>query len=412
MHLKLFTAAAAASTALADRASFDCAMRQYILDASLRLQPFRTADAFMGIADALNGSPEKTQGCNVVATDLPADVTARKSRFLTSEVPKGAAGGNVFWVATDGSDSNSGTSASSPFATLQRALAATRASSGPGDTIVLRGGVYYQNTTLVLTAADSGLTIQSAPGEEAWLSGGAPLTGLTWQPYKQNASWSVVQDANAVYGSPPGTYLYGQTPDWPTCEAACKASGNCTTWTWHDKNQGGYALDCYFRYDGDHGWVPESGHVTGWAPANTWVADLSHLPLEYNVMGLRVNGTRMIRARFPNGNPETQGFGRSFQPSSWIAPSIPPQPDQEVLISGIRNDTYQQHFTSFQLGIGGSCIQFDPPAGYWCGNHSDGGGAFTYRIPSGFIANSTILTNGPYATLEGAILQTWRPGHW
>lgn len=43
---------------------------------------------------------------------------------------------------------------------------------------------------MTLTPEDSGLTIESAPGEFAWLSGGIPLADLQWSQYKtENNVW-------------------------------------------------------------------------------------------------------------------------------------------------------------------------------------------------------------------------------
>ncbi|ETO36597.1 hypothetical protein RFI_00465 [Reticulomyxa filosa] len=47
------------------------------------------------------------------------------------------------------------------------------------------------------------------------------------------------------------------------------------------------------------------------------------------INGLRVNGKRAIRARYPNANPETQGFGSSLQAISWLSLPPPYVPDFE-----------------------------------------------------------------------------------
>ncbi len=87
---------------------------------------------------------------------------------------------NDFCVSTSGNDSNPGTAAK-PFSTLDAALAAARQQAGPAH-IVLRAGVYYLPRTITLTPADSGLTIESAKGEDVTLSGGRRVTG--WKPYR------------------------------------------------------------------------------------------------------------------------------------------------------------------------------------------------------------------------------------
>ena len=64
-------------------------------------------------------------------------------------------------------------------------------------------------------------------------------------------------------------------------------------------------------------------------------------------------------------------------------------------------------FQHYQLGVGCPCNHFDPPAGYWCGSKTQGGGA--YRVPSGMIkADKSILPNQPYKNTTAAILQAWR----
>ena len=68
---------------------------------------------------------------------------------------------------------------------------------------------------------------------------------------------------------------------------------------------------------------------------NLWVADVSSLadvlPI---IVGLRnPDGSRMIRARYPNANPEF-GFGPSLTATSWAAPTVPIQPAVEGAMMG------------------------------------------------------------------------------
>ena len=143
---------------------------------------------------------------------------------------------------------------------------------------------------------------------------------------------------------------------------------------------------------------------------NIYKADLSSAGLD-SVMGLRINGSRAIRARYPNANPETDGFGSSLRARKWLPPSRPTTPDsEENPDTPFRNTS--DSFQKFQLGINGTCANFDPPGGYWCGSQTSGGGAFTYRVPSGMIADKSILPNQPYKNATGAVVQAWRPAHW
>ena len=142
---------------------------------------------------------------------------------------------------------------------------------------------------------------------------------------------------------------------------------------------------------------------------NIYVADLSSEGIK-NIPGLRVNGKRGIRARYPNADPEL-GFGSSLTAQKWSPPTLPSTPDQEIYPDKPLRDSADM-FQHYQLGVGGPCKNFDPPAGYWCGSKTQGGGAFTYRVPSGMIADKSILPNQPYKNATGAIVQAWRPGHW
>jgi len=162
------------------RDEFDCKMRALAVEYAREIQPFRNAKVFADIADALDGTPEKAQGCSVRAGGVQAPAGAGVSRFPFINAPARAApGGITVYVATTGSDKTGTGSEAAPFATLAAAVAATRKSPG-SDVIMMRAGTYYQAATTVLTAADAGLTVRNYPGEEAWLSGARPLMSVKW----------------------------------------------------------------------------------------------------------------------------------------------------------------------------------------------------------------------------------------
>ena len=143
---------------------------------------------------------------------------------------------------------------------------------------------------------------------------------------------------------------------------------------------------------------------------NIYKADMSSEKID-NMLGFRVDGMRGIRARYPNAIPETQGFASNLKAKKWLPQSAPISPAvEENPDTPVRDSS--NSFQKYQLGINGTCKVFDPPAGYWCGNKTEGGGAFTYRIPSGMVADKSILPNQPYKNPVGAIVQVWRPGHW
>lgn len=91
--------------------------------------------------------------------------------------------GRTFIVdAARGNDQNSGTEAS-PWKTIRHAVENLKA----GDTVCLRGGVYYENVNVRLAGTKDGpITIRSFPGEQAILDGGieefAARPAEAWEP--------------------------------------------------------------------------------------------------------------------------------------------------------------------------------------------------------------------------------------
>lgn len=85
------------------------------------------------------------------------------------------------------------------------------------------------------------------------------------------------------------------------------------------------------RCTADANWspTPESGHVSGqFVKKNIYVADLTGQGVT-SIPGLRQDGQRAIRARFPNANPEL-GFGSSLNANGWVPTQLPRQPDVEI----------------------------------------------------------------------------------
>jgi len=367
----------------ADQKSFDCKMRQLAMDFARKIQPFRSQQQFQELADALNGAPE-AQKCTVTVP--------KGSPFKSPAFPIPSAGVTVYVDAVHGQDSQSGTK-ESPFKTIPRALQATR-SAGTPSVIILRQGTFYLSSTITLTPQDNGLTIQNYPGEEVWVSGAVPLN-VKWTPYKiGNNTWSVFDNQNNVWGqaqdhadTPTIKYL-GEFETVDQCQAACVAFNRdgltCQSYTFHTPQIGtSWAKQCFAVVD--FRWTPvaeaniDSGRRNNF---NIYVADLSAYKFS-SVPGLRIDGVRAIRARYPNANPEF-GFGSDLQATSWLPSVLPKEPEIEVNPNTpVRSSS--NSFQRYQLGIGGPCKNFVPPAGYWCGNRTEGGGAFTYLIPTGLV---------------------------
>jgi hypothetical protein len=102
-------------------------------------------------------------------------------------VPSGA-----YVVSPSGNDSAAG-SASAPWRTLGRAIAAAPS----GATVVLRGGSYHESVTV---PAGKRLTIQAYPGEAVWLDGSRAVTnwagdGAAWRA----DGWTAQFDHSPTY---------------------------------------------------------------------------------------------------------------------------------------------------------------------------------------------------------------------
>jgi hypothetical protein len=82
----------------------------------------------------------------------------------------------TYYVSLSGSDDATGSKAD-PFATLARALEATRALGTAAEPRISVGGGRYVDVALTLDARDSGLIIEAAEGETPILCGGHEVTG-------------------------------------------------------------------------------------------------------------------------------------------------------------------------------------------------------------------------------------------
>ena len=163
----------------------DCAMRNLTWRRSLALLPSRAP--LLDVFDALRLSID----CNF--TRPPASSAAPPVvPFFAAPSRRGGGSGahtvlraappraGAFFVdAARGSDAALGSEAA-PFATVARALAATRAAGGGGSIVLRGGGAHHLRAPQRLGPGDSGLALTAYPGEAPVLSGGAALAPLAW----------------------------------------------------------------------------------------------------------------------------------------------------------------------------------------------------------------------------------------
>lgn len=183
---------------------------------------------------------------------------------------------------------------------------------------------------------------------------------------------------------------------------------------------------------------------------NIWVADLKSLGID-DVPGLFTLNPhrRLIRARFPNADPETAQWGYAstgrynwsipaasvnewWKPPSGKVPSMRyvdlSQPGNP---SGyIKDDSTMPAYNTWGNGRGGVCNDMWTGPSYWCGNASSGGWAEVdkecalagrLQLPVGMTINRTYQKNmtqplGPmfdqWMNTSGAVVHAWHSQSW
>ena len=196
--------AAAAALSANTGSNTECEFRQMTYKVALQTMPDRAP--LLDVFDSL----ELATMCGIARPAEPP--TKPQGDWPTAFAPPAASDARAYFVdPLKGKDSAAG-SLASPFATVARALEATRsdggaqAAGGSGNaTISLRAGVHYLTETIALGHRDHGLTISNYNGEAAWLSGGIPLT----------TSWT--------------RWVNGSHPKPKTCQDGCVLAGHCCT---------------------------------------------------------------------------------------------------------------------------------------------------------------------------------------
>ena len=145
-----------------------------------------------------------------------------------------------------------------------------------------------------------------------------------------------MNNARGCAKNDPGNATCGCAPNTPSlaaCEASFADDPRATAFTWHDAAAGPWALQCCLRRDGV--WAPyaEADHTSGrrLPGLNVYVATVA-APAG-GVPELRVGGLRVPRARYPNGNPETDQFPVGWVHAggeTWLPPRPPTMPLVEV----------------------------------------------------------------------------------
>jgi hypothetical protein len=427
---------------------FDCAMRKFAWEYGQRLRPDR--GTFRTLFEAL-----QLQACDL-STPAEMDVWAPPA------LPTPTAGKLVF-VAPGGSDGAAGTK-DAPLATIAAAVRAT-AGANPA-TVLLRAGTHEIASTVELGPANSGLTIQNYAGEAAVVTGAKALSvpQAAWKVYKQGDKWDVAPDQNSVFGAAKlkaDTAFIKYVGDFDSA-AACAAAATADaakkgpflsfSWQGVGADVGPFQRGCYGQTDDV--WAPhaQAGVVSGYlVRQNTWVADVRQAGL-VEMPGLRVDGRRAIRAKYPNGDPEQSGhyltgagaangggdYIKGWVPLSagtqWVKPARKPDSEDVVIVAAdwpgvewpmtVAGGGSAEHWTGegdwgeFHIGVGGYCNDLSPPSGYWCAMapprgqcwdkaKNEGSGCVqTHMSPDGMVLARAANWSDPTT----GVVQSWRGG--
>ncbi|MDY4975950.1 MAG: right-handed parallel beta-helix repeat-containing protein, partial [Clostridia bacterium] len=133
---------------------------------------------------------------------IPKDINGLSGTGIYSQAIR-IGQGAVYYVATDGSDDNSG-SIDAPFATIEKARDMIAAGELPegGATVYIRGGTYPVSNTISFTSQHSGqadkpIVYQAYPGEEVSFVGGKTLDTSKMKKVTDEALLNRLVDQNA-----------------------------------------------------------------------------------------------------------------------------------------------------------------------------------------------------------------------
>ncbi|CAB9498027.1 expressed unknown protein [Seminavis robusta] len=200
-------------------------------------------------------------------------------------------------------------------------------------------------------------------------------------------------------------------------------------------------------YPGEEAWIsggitlPQSLKWDRWDQSDkVWVTNLSEIMQNVSnlpsVPSVFTTDTRLIRARYPNGNPELDQWGYATPDKDRV--SIPSDealewhkpPKGEVptfdYIPNLKNDSLMDGYNMYASGHGGVCAdQWGPEAdSYWCSNYSQGGWAEVDReaamtgqlqLPVGLTWNTTTEHGQHLSRLnqaKGGIVFAWHSQSW
>ena len=348
-------------------AKFDCGMRRLALNFAKKIQPGISNSQLKDIAEAMEGSPEaQCRNLSAAITVNPMKDQEAKNRGSS---PFNAS--NRIIVSPNGIDSNPGT-LSAPMKTVKAAL--LRSLKKQISLIQLREGIYRENGTIEITNDHNGLTLEAYGDENPVISGAISLTSLNWTRWHsptmsstQEAACDMKVDNISVVrmGHDYKHIPLSNDTTIDDCMRLCCSDSKCLAISFNTARkfcQSGEhccLLKNFAEVPTHNNFGPNVQTAFKMKELNIWSTIVKE---NVNLRGLRVNGKRGIRARYPNANPETtlNPDGWISSPTKWSPPLIthktnPPVEYEVTDPSWIRKDSTGNEL-GYQAGIGGSCV--------------------------------------------------------
>lgn len=327
-----------------------------------------------------------------------------------------------YYVAPTGSStcSNSGCGdRANPFCTILSGIVACRATGLP-CAVFLQDGVHRLAEAIRLSDADSGLTIASAPGHQAVVSGAVQVDHASWRlesSPSRSHTCTTFPTTDISWGHDlPGSGVKSSSAK--ECVAACKSVGCKCAGGVYSKDNGGL---CFLKSQAQLVRQGQSSATTAFVcsacNANIWVTMLPKTSYPDEILSLFWDGhTRGIRARYPNAQPEVD-----LAPVGYIsgADYLPPPKygveAVQVIIADNRTNRsdFADMFTNYTVGVGGDrCGQFNPPVSYWCSFSDQFDNNSMYRVPAGLNAKGRLPNAHKYFDSRQALATVWHPDSW
>jgi hypothetical protein len=119
---------------------------------------------------------------------------------------------------------------------------------------------------------------------------------------------------------------------------------------------------------------------------------------------LYIDGTRVIVAKYPNGDPSTKGLyandtGFSYDSQSWV----PPINNQTVDIHVLEPNRTGTVFQNYHISVGGGASVFNPPRSFWGSHH----------VPRGLtVKNGALPHLSNWSNPTSGFVHAFHSGYW